>query len=88
MVKKIKDSTLAKLSERLQPEFEEELAPESNHAKINCWTCGKYDAEAEHCYHCSDCNLWTLKKIFLHNRRFLRHLDRYQLNKMGFSEQL
>ena len=84
MVKKIKDSTLTKLSERLSKDFENELSPETNPAKINCWTCGKYDEEAEHCYLCERCNLWTLKKIFLHNRRFLRYLDQDKLNKMGF----
>lgn len=84
-MRKIKDSTLAKLSERLLDDNEMDLAPLSNPAKMNCWACGKYECEAEQCYNCSECSLWTLKKIFLHNRRFLRYLDSDQLRKMGFS---
>ena len=86
MVEKVKDNVLAKLSERLLEENARSLAPEDNLAKINCWTCGKYDGSAEDCYHCNDCNIWTLKKIFLHNRRFLRYLENDQLHRMGFSQ--
>ena len=85
LVKKIKDSILAKLSEKLDEKLIDDLKPETNSAKINCWTCGKYDEEAEQCYNCHQCNLWTLKKIFLHNRRYLRYLDTWQLHLMGFS---
>ena len=85
MAEKVKDNILAKLSERLLEEADKELAPYSSNAKLNCWACGKYDGDAEQCYHCHQCNLWTLKKIFLHNRRFLRYLSPMQLRKMGFS---
>ena len=85
LVTKIKDKILAKLSERLLEDSESELAPTTNNAKLNCWTCGNYDGEAEKCYHCPLCNVWTIKKIFIHNRRYLRHLTNDQLHKMGFS---
>jgi hypothetical protein len=85
MGERIKDDVLAKLSERLTEEAEKFLAPSTSNYKINCWTCGKYDQQAEHCYDCQNCNLWTLKKIFLHNRRYLRYLDIDQLHRMGFS---
>jgi hypothetical protein len=85
MVDKIKDEVLAKLSVLLKEETEKAFREADNCSKINCWTCGKYYEEAEECYDCQDCNLWTLKKIFLHNRRFLRNLDLDQLHKMGFS---
>ena len=85
MVIKIKDETLKKLSKRLEGENQRTLAPESNNSKLNCWACGKYYEEAEECNKCQNCSLWTLKKIFLHNRRYLRYLDNEQLQKMGFS---
>ena len=86
MVLKIKDEVLAKLSERLTEENINLLAPTNNHNKLNCWTCGKYDEQAEECYVCGECSVWTLKKIFLHNRRFLRYLESDQLHRMGFSD--
>lgn len=85
MPDKIKDEILAKLSERLKDEEEKMLAPANNNSKLNCWACGKYYEAAEECYDCTSCSLWTLKKIFLHNRRFLRYLELDQLHKMGFS---
>ena len=88
MAEKIKDAILAKLSERLEEDKVEALAPETNNAKLNCWTCGKYDGDAEKCYDCNQCNLWTLKKIFLHNRRYLRNLEGSMVRRMGFGAQL
>jgi hypothetical protein len=85
MPEKIRDDILAKLSERLTEEAEKDLTPTDNTAKLNCWTCGKYYDSAEECYQCNDCSLWTLKKIFLHNRRYLRYLELDQLHRMGFS---
>ncbi len=85
MVRKIRDETLAMLSKRLDGDCEKNLAPATNDFKLNCWVCNKYENEAEQCTKCSDCNLWTLKKIFLHNRRYLRYLEPNQLHKMGFS---
>jgi hypothetical protein len=85
LAEKIKDETLAKLSEKLNDEKEKDLAPTSSSSKLNCWTCGKYSDEAEHCYDCNHCNMWTLKKIFLHNRRYLRHLESHQIHKMGLT---
>ncbi len=86
MVLKVKDEVLAKLSERLIETDENILSPATNNTKLNCWACGKYDGEAEVCSHCDLCNVWALKKIFLHNRRYLRHLDTPSLHKMGFSD--
>jgi flagellar biosynthesis/type III secretory pathway chaperone len=88
MAEKIKDAILAKLSERLEEDKVERLSPETNNAKLNCWACGKYDGDAEKCYQCNQCNLWTLKKIFLHNRRYLRYLEGSMLRRMGFGAQL
>lgn len=85
MVDKVSNDVLAKLSERLTEDAEKLLAPETSNSKINCWACGNYDSNAAECYQCQQCNLWTLKKIFLHNKRYLRYLDLHQLHLMGFS---
>jgi hypothetical protein len=85
LVEKIKDEVLQKLSGLLYEQPDKILQPVNNATKLNCWTCGKYYESAEECYDCMDCNIWTLKKIFLHNKRFLRYLDLDQLHLMGFS---
>ena len=84
MVKRVKDEVLEKLGERLMEE-DSYLAETTSNAKINCWSCGNYEEDAEQCYICQSCTTWTLKKIFLHNKRYLRHLNCTQLRKMGFS---
>lgn len=85
MVEKVKDETLAKLSKRILDEENKTLAPTNNNTKLNCWACGEYGETAEQCYACNNCSLWTLKKIFLHNRRFLRQLELRQLHRIGLT---
>ena len=86
MVKKIKDIVFHRLSERLKEDSEKMQHLTDNYTKLQCWKCGNYEQNAEQCYHCQHCNIWTLKKIFIPNRRYLQFLNNEQLQKIGIGQ--